>query len=115
MKLSKISSLVLAAALLMPAVADAADMAPRKLKFASQSVGSTGYNRNSAMAQVMNQHMPKGWSVEVAPISTGGVAGTLLVEKGAADLGEGINVPNHMLASGKFSMKGKAMPVPSAP
>lgn len=113
MKLSKLSTLVLAAALLVPAtMADAADMAPRKLKFASQSVGSTGYTRNSAMAQVMNQHMPKGWSVEVAPISTGGVAGTLLVEKGAADLGEGINVPNHMLAAGKFSMKGKSIPVP---
>lgn len=90
----------------------AADQAPHKIKFASQSVGSTGYNRNVALAKVMNENLPEGWSIEIVPISAGGVAGTLLVENGSAEIGEGINVPNHMLANGTFEFKGQKMPIP---
>lgn len=112
MKAGKFFALALSAALFCAQWAGAAEMAPKTLKFASQSVGSTGYNRNVAMANVMNKALPEGWMIEIAPISTGGVAGTILVEKGNTDLGEGINVPNHMLAKGEFEMNGKKMPVP---
>lgn len=112
MRVFSFSALVLTLGLMLAMPAQAADQPQHKLKFASQSVGSTGYNRNIAMANVMNQHLPEGWIIEVAPISTGGVAGTLLVESGNAELGEGINVPNHMLAKGEYSLKGKKLPVP---
>lgn len=112
MRVSIFGGLCLALVLAISMPVFAADQQPHKIKFASQSVGSTGYNRNIAMANVMNQHLPEGWIVEIAPISTGGVAGTLLVESGNAELGEGINVPNHMLAKGEFSLKGKKLPVP---
>ncbi len=112
--LSRLSTLVLSVAFLMSSagIAAAAEQTPRKLKFASQSVGSTAYARTSAMAKVMNEHLPKGWSVEIAPISTGGVAGTLLTEKGAVDLAEGINVPNNLLRTGKYLQNGKPFPAP---
>ena len=100
------------AALLWTCPAQAADQTPHAMKFASQSVGSTGYNRNVALANVINKNLPEGWSVEITPISPGGVAGTLLVENGKAEIGEGINVPNHMLAEGIFEMDGKKLPVP---
>lgn len=112
MRFFSLSALCLALGLAFALPVNAADQAQNKLKFASQSVGSTGYNRNIAMANVMNQHLPEGWIVEVTPTSTGGVAGTLLVESGQAQLGEGINVPNHMLAKGEYSLKGKKLPVP---
>lgn len=112
MKMTGLVGIAFMAALLAAPMAQGAEMAPKKLKFASQSVGSTGYNRNVAMANVMNAHLPEGWEIEVTPISTGGVAGTILVEKGNTDLGEGINVPNHMLAKGEFEMGGKKLPVP---
>lgn len=112
MRFSKIWALLFVMALGSAQWANAEEMAPKTLKFASQSVGSTGYNRNVAMANVMNKNLPEGWTIEVAPISTGGVAGTILVEKGNTDLGEGINVPNHMLSKGTFEMNGKKLPVP---
>lgn len=93
--------------------AAAGEQIPRQLKFASQSVGSTAYARTTAMASVINEHLPEGWSVDVRPISTGGVAGTLLTEAGAVDMAEGINVPNTLLYSGKYVKDGKAYPRPS--
>ena len=75
---------------------------PRVLTFASQSVGSTAYARTAALAQVMNNYLPEGWSVETAPISSGGPAGTLLVETGECDMGEGINISNKLLVEGKY-------------
>lgn len=78
------------------------EMEPRVLKFASQSVGSTAYARTAALAQVMNNYLPDGWSVETAPISSGGPAGTLLVESGECELGEGINISNELLVSGEY-------------
>ena len=113
--MSKRAFAILAAALMLslPGFAQAADQTPRKLKFASQSVGSTAYARTTAMAKVMNEHLPAGWSVDVQPISTGGVAGTLLTEAGAVDLAEGINVSNALLMSGNYVKDGKKFPAPS--
>ena len=54
------------------------EMQPRVLTLASQSVDSTAYARCSALASVMNNYLPDGWSVEVSPVSTDGAAGTLL-------------------------------------
>lgn len=82
--------------------APAEGMTPRVLTFATQSVGSTAYARTAALAQVMNNYLPEGWSVETQPISTGGPAGTLLVEEGTTDLGEGINISNKLLVEGKY-------------
>lgn len=114
MKFSKLSVMVLTAAMLLgySFSANAADNQPRKLKFGTQSVGTTSYNRNSAMANVMNEHLPEGWVIEMAPISTGGFAGTMLVESGKVDMAEGNNVPNHMLKAGTGEMGGKKLPVP---
>lgn len=78
------------------------EAAPRTLTFATQSVGSTAYARTAALAQVMNAYLPDGWSVETQPISAGGPAGTLLVEEGTTDLGEGINISNKLLAEGTY-------------
>ncbi len=75
---------------------------PRVLSFASQSVGSTAYARTAALAAVMNKYLPEGWSVETQPISTGGPAGTLLVEGGTCDMGEGINISNKLLVEGTY-------------
>lgn len=75
---------------------------PRTLTFATQSVGSTAYARTAALAQVMNSYLPEGWSVETQPISAGGPAGTLLVEEGTTDMGEGINISNKLLVEGKY-------------
>lgn len=47
------------------------EMQPRVLTLASQSVDSTAYARCSALASVMNNYLPDGWSVEVSPVSTG--------------------------------------------
>ena len=77
-------------------------MKPRTLTFATQSVGSTAYARTAALAQVMNSYLPEGWSVETQPISAGGPAGTLLVEEGTTDMGEGINISNKLLVEGKY-------------
>ena len=78
------------------------EMQPRVLTLASQSVDSTAYARCSALASVMNEYLPDGWSVEVSPVSTGGAAGTLLVESGETDMGEGINISNKLLAEGTY-------------
>lgn len=78
------------------------EMQPRVLTLASQSVDSTAYARCSALASVMNNYLPDGWSVEVSPVSTGGAAGTLLVESGQTDMGEGINISNKLLAEGEY-------------
>lgn len=75
---------------------------PKILTFATQSVGSTAYARTAALAQVMNSYLPEGWSVETQPISAGGPAGTLLVEEGTTDMGEGINISNKLLVEGKY-------------
>lgn len=75
---------------------------PRTLTFATQSVGSTAYARTAALAQVMSSYLPEGWSVETQPISAGGPAGTLLVEEGTTDMGEGINISNKLLVEGKY-------------
>lgn len=115
MRMSRFSTLCLAAMAMatFSLTPDALAETPRKLKFASQSVGSTAYARTAAMAKVMNDHLPKGWSVDVQPISTGGVAGTLLTEAGNVDMAEGINVPNAMLYNGKYVKDGKAFPRPT--
>ncbi|MDD3251287.1 MAG: TAXI family TRAP transporter solute-binding subunit [Lachnospiraceae bacterium] len=84
------------------AAAPAGGMEPKTLSFASQSVGSTAYARTAALAQVMNKYLPEGWSVETSPISSGGPAGTLLVEAGECDMGEGINISNKLLVEGKY-------------
>lgn len=84
-----------------PAVA-ADGMQPRTLTFATQSVGSTAYARTAALAQVMNSYLPEGWTVETQPISAGGPAGTLLVEEGTTDMGEGINISNKLLVEGTY-------------
>lgn len=113
MKFTRVFSICAAMVAMLWAIPGlAADQTPHKMKFASQSVGSTGYNRNVALASVMNPNLPEGWSIEIAPISTGGVAGTLLVENGTAEIGEGINVPNRMLADGVYELKGKVLPKP---
>lgn len=91
----------------------AGDQAPRQLKFASQSVGSTAYARTTVMAKIMNEYLPKGWSVDVQPISTGGVAGTLLTEAGVVDMAESVNVPNVLLRIGKYEKDGKPVPAPT--
>ena len=80
----------------------AGEQTPRVLTFASQSVGSTAYARTAALAQVMNKYLPEGWSVETSPISSGGPAGTLLVETGQTDMGEGINISNKLLVEGTY-------------
>ena len=74
---------------------------PRKITFASQSVGTTGYVRVSAFATVINGNLPEGWELEILPISSGGLAGTLLVEEGQCDIGEGISVTDRMLVNGE--------------
>lgn len=114
MRLSKFAAIFLGVTVLLGSVGivKAADMEPRKLKFGTQSVGTTSYNRNSAMANVMNENLPEGWVIEMAPISTGGFAGTMLVETGKVDMAEGNNVPNHMLLAGEGQMGGKKLPVP---
>lgn len=78
------------------------EVKPRTLTFATQSVGSTAYARTAALAQVMNGYLPEGWSVETQPISAGGPAGTLLVEEGTTDMGEGINISNKLLVEGEY-------------
>ncbi len=75
---------------------------PRKITFASQSVGTTGYVRVSAFASVINGNLPDGWELEILPISSGGLAGTLLVEEGQCDIGEGISVTDRMLVNGEY-------------
>lgn len=75
---------------------------PRKITFASQSVGTTGYVRVSAFASVINGNLPEGWELEILPISSGGLAGTLLVEEGQCDIGEGISVTDRMLVNGEY-------------
>lgn len=114
MRLSSLAAAFLASSLLFAStgLVFGADMEPHKLKFGTQSVGTTSYNRNTAMANVMNQYLPEGWSIEMAPISTGGFAGTMLVETGKVDMAEGNNVPNHMLLAGEGEMGGKKLPVP---
>lgn len=89
-----------------------ADDTPRKLTFGSMSVGTSSYNRNVAMTNVMNEKLPQGWVIEVAPIAQGGAGGTVLVEKGKTDLAEGNNVPNKMMMEGVFEMGGKVLPKP---
>lgn len=115
MLISRFSTLCLAALAMITFSTTPSALAetPRKLKFASQSVGSTAYARTTAMAKVMNDHLPKGWSIDVQPISTGGVAGTLLTEVGTVDMAEGINVPNAMLYNGQYMKDGKAFPRPT--
>ncbi len=114
MKLKKLFSSLLGCALILSSASLvlSADDTPRKLKFGSMSVGSGSYNRNMAMANVMNKNLPEGWSVEISPVSTGGVAGTMLVERGVVDMDEGINVPNKMMMEGIFEMGGKTLPKP---
>ena len=73
-----------------------------KVTFSSQSVGTTGYVRVSAFASVINEYLPEGWELEILPISSGGLAGTLLVEEGQCDIGEGISVTDRMLVNGEY-------------
>ena len=112
MKLMKVATLMLGAFVVSGLNANAADMQPRKLKFGTQSVGTTSYNRNSAMAEVMNKYLPEGWVIEMSPTTTGGFTGTLFVEAGKVDLAEGNNVPNQMLMAGEVELEGKKVPAP---
>lgn len=105
--------LVAAVVLLSVTFGREAHAAPRTLRFAAQAVGSTAYERTAAMANVMNSRLPAGWSVEVQPISTGGLAGTLLTEGGAVDMAEGINVSNVLLRSGNFVKDGQVFSPPT--
>lgn len=75
----------------------------QKVTFSSQSVGTTGYVRVSAFATVINENLPEGWELEILPISSGGLAGTLLVEEGQCDIGEGISVTDKMLVNGEYA------------
>lgn len=114
MKHAKLLILAFTAALIFGSLqtVNAADMAPRKLSFGTQSVGTTQYNRNAAMANVMNEHLPQGWEIEMVPSSPGGMAATVLVDSGKYDMAEGANVSNHMLRAGTAELGGKKMPVP---
>ena len=77
-------------------------MEPRVLTFASQSVGSGTYARVAAFCEVINKHLPEGWSVEISPISSGAQASAMLVENGTCDIGSGVNVTNQMLIDGAY-------------
>lgn len=77
-------------------------MEPKVLSFASQSVGSGTYARVAAFCEVINDHLPEGWSVEINPISSGAQASAMLVENGTCDLGSGVNVTNQMLIDGAY-------------
>jgi TRAP transporter TAXI family solute receptor len=59
---------------------------PVKLVFATDGVGSSTYTIGSAMATMLKEYLPKGSTIDVQPISPGGLGAPYLFENGTADI-----------------------------
>lgn len=71
---------------LVPGQALAQTAKPLKLRFAAAGLGSAYYVYAAAIAELLKPHLPAGSTVDIVP-SPGGVANTILVAEGRADIG----------------------------
>jgi TRAP transporter TAXI family solute receptor len=77
---------ILLAGLVSPAPVQAQGAKPLKLRFAAAGLGSAYYVYAAAIADLLKPHLPAGSTIDILP-SPGGVANTILVADGRAEIG----------------------------
>lgn len=80
-----------------------AHAAGEQLILSTQTLGSAGYARAAAFAEVLKPVMPAGYSIEVQPNSTGGGAGGLLLEAKKAHIAIANNTLAKKLYEGTYA------------
>jgi hypothetical protein len=79
---------------------------PLKLRFAAAGLGSAYYVYAAAIADLLKPHLPPGSTVDILP-SPGGVANTILVGDGRAEIGLTPSPSVRWALEGTVSFKGK--------
>ncbi|HJD96716.1 TAXI family TRAP transporter solute-binding subunit [Mailhella massiliensis] len=75
---------------------------------ATQDVNTAVYSRVSAFLEVLGDKLGSN-TINVQPISTGGAASALLIEKGQVKIGTGSNIPVKKLAEGTYDKSFKPL------
>jgi len=97
---------ILFAAFVTPAPSVAQTAKPLKLRFAAAGLGSAYYVYAAAIADLLKPHLPAGSTVDILP-SPGGVANTILVADGRAEIGVTPSPSVRWALDGTVSFKAK--------